>query len=219
MPPPWVIISLMNVLAVLTRLQTANGTRFPKESERVRPNEEAYTHQRVFQQDVREEISPMKGKARNGLTENSTARWSQPPAPEATGPSYSRFGNDTANDDAAKARALQAQLDSEWASYDLARQLQAEDEATLREHQLLMQEAARSKSFDCVVCMEKYPEDYSAPVRSCGHVLCRNCMKDHVQAQVDQAVWPVLCPLCVADRSRTQGHGGEYGRVPRLKAY
>ena len=183
----------------------------------MKPNEEAYTHQRVLQQDIREEISPLKGKTKNSLTESSTARWSQPPAPEATGPSRSHF--DTANDDAAKARALQAQLDSERASYDLARQLQAEDDATLREHQLLIQEATRFKSFDCVVCMEKYPEDFSAPVRSCGHVLCRNCMKEHVLAQVDQAVWPVLCPLCVADRSRTQGHGGEYGRVPHLKTY
>jgi hypothetical protein len=45
----------------------------------------------------------------------------------------------------------------------------------------------------------------------------QNLYEEHVQSQVDQAVWPVRCPMCVADQSRTGGHGGEYGRVPRWK--
>ena len=174
----------------------------------MKPKEEAYTRRRVLQQDIRQAMSPLKRKANNGPTESSTARWSQSPAPEATGSSRSRF--DATSDDTAK--ALRAEIESIMAPYVAARQL----DATLREHQRPAQEAARFKSFDCVVCMETYLEDYSTPVRSCGHVFCRNCMKEHVQSQVDQAVWPVLCPLCVADRSRTQEHGGEYGRVPRL---
>jgi len=163
-------------------------------------------------------MSQLKGKAKNNATDSSTPRW-EPPAPQTTGPSRPRFTS--THDDSAQARALQAQLDNERASYDLARQLQAQEDATLREHRMLVQEAARVKLFDCVICIEKYPEDYSAPVKSCGHVLCRNCMKEHVQSQVDQAVWPVRCPMCVADNSRrrTEAQGGEYGRAPLLKTY
>lgn len=116
----------------------------------------------------------------------------------------------TTHNDSAQARALQAQLESERASYDLARQLQAQEDATVREHQQLVQEAARVKLFECVVCMEEYPEGYSAPIRSCGHALCRTCMREHVQSQVDQAAWPVRCPTCVADASRTEQQGGEH---------
>ena len=180
----------------------------------MKPNEGAYTRQRVLQQDLGEEMSPLKDKAKNGL-ESLSSRWSQSPAPETTEPSRSRF--DATNDDAFP--TLQTQPDSERTSSDLAHQLRTQYNATLREHRRRVQEVARFKSFDCVVCMEKYPENYSVPVRGCGHVLCRTCMKAHVQSQVDQSVWPVLCPLCVADWSRTQGHGGEYGRVPRLKIY
>jgi len=102
---------------------------------------------------------------------------------------------------------LQAQLDSERASYELARRLQAQEEASLQEHRRLVQEASRVKSFDCVICMENYTVEFSAPIRSCGHALCRTCMKEHVQSQVAQSVWPIRCPTCVADHSRTEAHG------------
>jgi len=207
----------MNLWAVLIKLQTSNGSQFSKESERVKPNENAYTYSRVLQQDTREEASPLESKARNNPTESSAPRWPGSQGPQPSGPSHSHF--DTTYDDAAHARALQAELDSEQASFDLARRLQAENDAMLREHQQLVREEARFKVFDCVICMETFPEGDSAPVRSCRHVLCRTCMKNHVQSQVDQAIWPVRCPVCVADPNRTQGHGGEYGRIPRLQIY
>ena len=129
--------------------------------------------------------------------------------PSSTTKSFSPPSTTTHND-SAQARALQAQLESERASYDLARQLQAQEDATVREHQQLVQEAARVKLFECVVCMEEYPDGYSAPIKSCGHALCRTCMREHVQSQVDQAAWPVRCPTCVADASRTEQQGGEH---------
>lgn len=189
--------------------------RSSKERERLNPNEGANAYGRGLQQDkqdTREEVPRSKGKEKNSLAESSTPKWWESSSYQRTGTSGSRSATSaTASGDAAQARAIQAQLDSERASYDLARRLQAEDEATRMEHQKLVREAARVKVFDCAICMDKFPEDYSAPVRSCGHVLCRNCMKEHVQSQVDQAIWPVRCPLCVADKSRTGGHGGEYG--------
>ena len=39
-------------------------------------------------------------------------------------------------------------------------------------------------------------------------------MKEHAQSQVAQAIWPVLCPTCVADnRWKERQYIGEYGRV------
>ena len=155
-------------------------------------------------------MSRLKGKGRDTLANSPTSSWSEPPAYQPIAPSFPP--STTTRDDAARARALQAQLDSERASYDLARQLQAQDDVTVQEHRQLVREAARIKVFDCVICMEKFPEDYAAPVRSCGHVICRTCMREHVQSQVDQAIWPVSCPTCVADNNRKERqYGGEYG--------
>jgi len=161
-------------------------------------------------------MSRLKGKAKNILPKGSTPSSSRPPAylHTTSSPPTSPPPSNTTKDDATHARALQARLDSERASYELARQLQAQEEATIQEHRRLMQEAARVKTFDCAVCIEQYPEDYSAPIRSCGHVLCRTCMKEHVQSQVGQSIWPIRCPMCVADHSRTGEQGGEFRPVP-----
>ena len=211
-PAFWVSDSFMNLWAVLTELQPFTGKKPSNESEK--SSEEARAYERARQQNAREEASRWKGKgkAKNILLANSTPSSSELPARQPT----SSFppSSTTTNKDAAHARTLQAQIDSERASYELARQLQAQEEAVHQEHQRLVQEAARVKLFDCAVCIEKYPEDYSAPIRSCGHVLCRECMKEHVKSQVNQALWPVRCPMCVADHSRTEDHGGEHGPAP-----
>jgi len=209
----------MKLWVILTELQSSNNKPFSNERERLNPKEGPRTYDRMHLQNSREDMSRMKGKAKGIFTESSTTSWSGPPA-------YQRASDfppltSTISGDAAHARALQAQVDKERASYDLARQLQAQEDSTLREHRMLVQESARFKAFDCAICMEKYPEDYSAPVRSCGHALCRACMKEHVQSQVDQAIWPIRCPLCVANKDtagqrRTEQQGGEYELTPPL---
>ena len=161
-------------------------------------------YERARQQNAHEVPSRLKGKAKNFST-GSTSFPSEPPAYTPTMPSST-----ATTDDAANARALQAQLDSERASYELARQLQAQEEATLQEHRRLVQEASRVRLFHCYICIEELSMDYAAPITSCGHVICRTCMKEHVQSQVDQSIWPIRCPLCVADHARTKEHGGEY---------
>ena len=162
-------------------------------------------------------MSRLKGKSKDILPKSSTPGSSRSPvysrttsSPPPTSPPPSK----TTHYDTTRARALQARLDSERASLELARQLQAQEEATIQEHRRMMQEAARVKTFDCAICMEQYPEDYSAPIRSCGHVLCRTCMREHVQSQVRESIWPIRCPMCVADHSRTGEQGSEFRPVP-----
>ena len=103
-----------------------------------------------------------------------------------------------------------------WAD-KYARKAQAQEKVTIQEHRRLVQEASKVKMFNCVICMDSYIMDFSAPIRSCGHVLCRDCMKEHVQSQVAQSIWPIRCPTCVADHSRTEDHGGQHRSAPSLR--
>ena len=217
----------MNLCAILTQLQPFHGKRTSNESEKSHPNEEARAYERARQQNAREEFSRWKGKGKDVPPKNPTPSTSErpahlpatsshppppkappPKAPPSKAPPSKAPPSNTTNGDAAHARALQAQLDGERASYEFARQLQAQEEAAIQEHRRLVQEASKVKMFNCVICMDSYIMDFSARVRSCGHVLCRDCMKEHVQSQVAQSIWPIRCPTCVADHSRTEDHGG-----------
>ena len=206
----------MNFCVVLTKLQPFHGKRSSNESEKAHPNEEARAYERARQQNARDEMTRWKEKAKNIKSPTPStsekplySHATSSPLPSNTQPSNTPPSN-TKNADAAHARALQAQLDSERASYELARRMQAQEEAAQQDHRRLLDEAARVSSFDCVICMESYPVDYSAPIRSCGHTLCRMCMKEHVESQVSESIWPIRCPTCVADHSRTEAHGGQH---------
>jgi hypothetical protein len=76
-----------------------------------------------------------------------------------------------------------------------------------QEHRRLVYEANRVRVFDC---MDKGPEDFCRSVKNCRRVLCRTCVKNHVQSQVEQSMG---CPGCVADHSRTKGPGGGHPRA------
>ena len=195
----------------MTELQPFSGKRTTRESAKENTSEEALAYERARQQSARGETSRLKGKEKS-IFSGLTFLPSEPPPYKPTEPSPPPSTNTT--DDAADARALQAQLDNERASYELARQLQAQEEAALQEHRRLLQEESRVPLFHCDICMEEYRMDFAAPVASCGHVICRGCMKEHVQSQVDQSTWPIRCPMCVADHTRTQEHGGEYRSAP-----
>ena len=51
----------------------------------------------------------------------------------------------------------------------------------------------------CGICIESYPEDQMIPLESCGHKLCRNCVKNYVGTQLAERCFPVLCPVCKAE--------------------
>ena len=234
----WVSDSFMNLWPILIELQSFHGKRTTGEGAKVNLSEEALSYERARQQNAREETSRLKGKAKDVSTGStslahdrarqqnareetsrlkgkakafftgSTFLPSEPPAYTPTMPSP--LPSTTTTADAAEARALQAQLDSERASYEFARQLQAQEEAALQEHRRLVQEASKVRLFHCTICIEELSMDFSAPIASCGHIICRTCMKEHVQSQVDQSIWPIRCPMCVADHARTEEHGGEY---------
>ena len=83
-------------------------------------------------------------------------------------------------------------------------QLQAQEKVAIQEHWRLVQESSRVQLFDCVICIEKYSVDPFAVIKSCNYILCRTCMKEHVQSHIMQSIWPIWCPVCVADHSQTE---------------
>jgi chromosome segregation ATPase len=51
----------------------------------------------------------------------------------------------------------------------------------------------------CGVCMDKHPEDYITPLDPCGHKFCRDCIKNHIGAKLEEHGFPILCPVCTAE--------------------
>ena len=56
--------------------------------------------------------------------------------------------------------------------------------------------------FECGVCLEEKPVDSIARLDPCGHTFCRECMRGHVSARIDEHRFPVLCPSCTADKGK-----------------
>lgn len=96
-------------------------------------------------------------------------------------------------------------------------QIQFDEENRKLEQQMRDLQAIQPEFFDCGVCFEKFQEDHIARVEPCGHTYCRDCLKGHAVSKIDEHRYPVLCPLCTADRTRTDPPGGTCARVSRVE--
>jgi hypothetical protein len=56
---------------------------------------------------------------------------------------------------------------------------------------------------ECGVCLEVYDKSEVARMPDCAHTFCRNCLKYHVEIMIRERRFPILCPTCVLDRTRT----------------
>ncbi|KAJ3558370.1 hypothetical protein NM688_g964 [Phlebia brevispora] len=54
--------------------------------------------------------------------------------------------------------------------------------------------------FECGVCLESFSEDFVSEVAKCLHRYCRDCIRRHVSSELDARHFPILCPICKADR-------------------
>jgi hypothetical protein len=105
---------------------------------------------------------------------------------------------------------LQAQFTLEDdASYRLAKQMEEEDQARIAEFEALQRVEKENAPFECPICAETYPRGNLVKIESCGQecAICRDCLLNHVKAQVEQARWPIFCPTCPSTAPR---RGGEY---------
>ncbi|RDX55443.1 hypothetical protein OH76DRAFT_1414782 [Lentinus brumalis] len=80
----------------------------------------------------------------------------------------------------------------------LAAQLQRDFDAenTELERQILHLRHTQPAFFDC-------GEDHVARVMPCGHLYCRPCLRDWAVSKITDHRYPILCPTCLADRSRS----------------
>ena len=62
--------------------------------------------------------------------------------------------------------------------------------------------------FECGVCMEEMPEDSIARPDPCGHAFCRECLRGHVTARLNEHRFPILCPTCTASKGKGKEAAG-----------
>ncbi|EJD48576.1 hypothetical protein AURDEDRAFT_60852 [Auricularia subglabra TFB-10046 SS5] len=127
-------------------------------------------------------------------------------------------------------RAARLRAEAREADYDLAARLQAEEQdafisaqrqqaqldaedARLRAERDMLAETMAQTTFDCAVCMESWAEDSIARVDGCDHALCRPCMKQYIQSALRDRSFPIVCPICKADKRK---EGEDYTISPHV---
>lgn len=114
-------------------------------------------------------------------------------------------------------KQFEAQFESERVDFERARRLQMEDDQLRLQREELLRAADTDKGFSCQLCLEDYSEGNIARVESCGHGTCRSCMRGHINSQLEQRRWPIICAICVAQLDRDDELGGE--KYTRMLCY
>jgi regulator of replication initiation timing len=78
-------------------------------------------------------------------------------------------------------------------------QLYDEEDKRLRAEQEALA-AWMQHTFNCGICMDEHPEDYVARIDKCGHQFCRECILGHISSTLGEHRFPVLCPICTAEK-------------------
>jgi hypothetical protein len=56
--------------------------------------------------------------------------------------------------------------------------------------------------------LEEMPSDSVARPDPCGHAFCRECLREHVFARLDERRFPIPCPTCTANKGKGKGVDG-----------
>ncbi|KAI0638027.1 hypothetical protein C8Q77DRAFT_405947 [Trametes polyzona] len=153
----------------------------------------------------RKPYATQKGKAREGNSEgpsNSEAK-TDDPDPDA------KKGNaaDPSPGPDAKRDAPPPAANSDVDPVAVQLQIYYDDENQELERQLRELQAIQPEFFDCGICFEQFQEDHVARVHPCEHVYCRGCLKDYAASKIQEHRYPILCPHCIADKSRREDPG------------
>ncbi|KAJ7224064.1 hypothetical protein GGX14DRAFT_648276 [Mycena pura] len=77
------------------------------------------------------------------------------------------------------------------------REFEQEEARLIAERTVLQQHA--QLVFECGVCFDKFPEDDVTRIANCPHEFCRACMKTYVVSKLSDKLYPIFCPMCLAD--------------------
>jgi hypothetical protein len=90
--------------------------------------------------------------------------------------------------------------------------MRLQNEFDKEDRSLSAQRAELAKSaqrlFECGICMEDMPDDSIARPDPCGHTFCRECLRRHVTARLDEHRFPILCPTCTASKGKGKEAAG-----------
>jgi hypothetical protein len=81
----------------------------------------------------------------------------------------------------------------------------------------------KTKNGDCLICTEPLTRDGMVSVESCGHTTCKDCLRKYICAILGKKMWPISCPICMAERgARTKAQGialDSYSSEPRSQVF
>ena len=60
---------------------------------------------------------------------------------------------------------------------------------------------------DCLICTEPLTLEETVSVEGCGHATCKGCLREHISARLGEKMWPILCPICMADGDSRKAQG------------
>ena len=52
---------------------------------------------------------------------------------------------------------------------------------------------------DCAICTDPLLPEERIVVEGCGHATCKGCLREYIGARLGEMVWPVRCPICMAE--------------------
>ena len=109
-----------------------------------------------------------------------------------------------------KPPSLHATAPSEMDSIQYATRLQHELDEEYRVFSLQRAELVNSPQplFGCSICMDDAPKDSIARIDSCGHTFCRECLRRHIVACLEERRFPVQCPTCTANKGKGKEQTG-----------
>jgi hypothetical protein len=101
---------------------------------------------------------------------------------------------------------LQWDINNEMASVERAareqQKYEMEDRRLAVEREALT--VAFPKPFQCVICLDDHPEDSVARIGQCKHPFCRTCLREYIRSKLSEHVYPMFCPICVAEQGISQ---------------
>jgi len=141
-----------------------------------------------------------------GVAHRSQSRTTQKPVP------------DVENRDHMLALQLQWDIDNERASVERATREQQEYEMENRRLAIEREALALNypKPFQCGICLEDHPEDSVARIGQCRHPFCRNCLREYIRSKLSEHIYPIFCPVCVAEQGVPQPSSVNEGIIRQL---
>lgn len=172
-----------------------------------RLNEELVTHNNRLKSEITElelDAETTTFRARDELRVSNQSHYTQGPPPwQASSSNSSASRAAAAHTPSPGSRSHskdETALDlSEQLVSQLQMQYQEEDKILATERAALS--TRETPTFQCEICFDDMRIDYLAQMDECKHSFCRDCLRAHVTSIIGQHRYPVLCPVCMADKN------------------